>query len=285
MAHLRLEQIFKLREDVQIYLPEVRTNTLRHMSYRQAEAYVKVLCDMIGTYGLPIAFNPITVLDQIKKKSRSDWRIEELRDGKQRVWAAFLEILMGSVGHYSLILFHLYRSSKAADLHLLALLDQATTDYSIRMPDFRGSQTFFGAYNPAELVVPAKNQVVCEIDACFHLWNCYSKAAEKPNETHNRFAQSMARMVVKPTADDFDGLAKKVAERTSKRARRDPFSDYKPESEDDEPEIAAAACEEEEEEEGGVFAVPIISGGKGLSVVGAKGYYVSAGPPASVHHH
>ena len=288
MAHLRLEQIFKLREDVQIYLPEVRSNTLRHMSYRQAEAYVKVLCDMIGTYGLPVAFNPSVILDQIKKKSRSDWRIEELRDGKQRVWAAFLDILIGSVGHYTLILFHLYRSSKAADLHLLALLDQATTDYSIRMPDFRGSQTFFGAYSPPELVIPAKNQVVCEIDACFHLWNCYSKAAEKPNETHNRFAQSMARMIVKPTSEDYEGLAKKVAERTSKKARRDPFTEYRPESDDEEPDIPSAYAikDEEDDEETDLIAVPVLSAsGKGLSVVGGKGFYVSAGPPTSFSHH
>jgi hypothetical protein len=289
MSHSKicLEQVFKLREDVQLFLAEVRTNTLRHMTYRQAEAFVKVIADIIGTYGLPVLFSTSVVLEQIKKKSRSDWRSEELHDGKQRVWAAFLDVLIQSIGHYSLVVYHIYRSSKCADLHLLCLLDQASTDYTLKMPDFRASTLFFGAFTPGELIVPAKNQVVCEIDACFHLWNCYSKAAEKPNEAHNRFAQSMARMVVKPTSEDFEGLAKKAGERSAKRARRDPFSEFKPDAEDDEemPPPPVFSVPEDESDTESFAAVP--SGGKGLttSYLGAKGWLLSASAPVNPHHH
>lgn len=266
--NLRQEQIFKFREDVHIFLPEVRAATPRTISYRQAESSIKTIRDIVYTYGLPIPFGE-EVENQIKDLSKSRWRAEELRDGKQRIFAAFIEVLLRNLGHYCLLLRDVYSCCKTADARTLSLLDQVVTEYTIRSPDFRHSCVFSGCFNPAtDLVKPVRNQVQNEMESTFQLWNAHSRVADKPHEIHNRFCQSMARLVVKPTEDDFAGLRlKQESKIPAKRARLDPY--------------ATAVSDEEEEEEGGAQSYMLVSGsGKNLMLLGGKGPMLFSAAPA-----
>jgi hypothetical protein len=265
---LRQEQIFKFREDVHIFLQEVRASTPRTISYRQAEASLKTIRDIVLTYGIPIPFGE-EVEDQIRDLSKSRWRAEELRDGKQRIFAAFIEVMIRSVGHYSILIRDIYSCCKTADARTLSLLDQVVTEYTIRSPDFRSSCVFSGCFNPAtDLVKPVRNQVQNEMEATFLLWNAHSKVSEKPHEMHNRFCQAMARLVVKPTEDDFVGLRLKQENRQPpKRARPDPYAL----GEDDD--------EEEEVDDATYF---LMSGGKNLMLLGGKGPMLFSSPPAKI---
>lgn len=265
---LRQEQIFKFREDVHLFLQEVRAATPRTISYRQAEASLKTIRDIVLTYGLPIPFGD-EVENQIRDLSKSRWRAEELRDGKQRIFAAFIEVLVRVLGHFCILLRDIYSCCKTADPRTLSLLDQVVTEFTIRTPDFRHAAVFSGCFNPStDLVKPVRNQIPNEMEATFQLWNAHSKVSEKPHEMHNRFCQAMARLVVKPTEDDYTGLRLKQENRhPPKRARHDPY---------------AAVSDDEEEEVDASYFLMTGGGGKNLMLLGGKGpmLFSSPAPPA-----